>query len=120
MTPIGKRHFAERYARLAKSAYAAGDLDVALRYANLAIHFDPLHQGAINLHSEILEAAPGLELAVDDHLHPGLPILQHPHTDYSKRGYPWSDPDDAHGFGDEAHLYITDEPPSAVIHDPTR
>ncbi|MBC8356503.1 MAG: secretin and TonB N-terminal domain-containing protein [Planctomycetes bacterium] len=88
MSPIGKRQFAERYMRLAHAAHAAGDIDTALRYANLAIHFDPLNQAATNLRSEIIEIAPHLELGVDRQLKRGLPIRQHPHRDYSREGYP--------------------------------
>jgi len=89
MSPIGKRQFAERYTRLANAAYAAGDLDTALRYSNLAIHFDPLNQAAINLRGEIIEVAPDLEVGVHQNLKRGLPPLQHPHRDYSRQGYPW-------------------------------
>lgn len=89
MSPIGKRQFGERYTRLANAAYAAGDLDTALRYANLAIHFDPLNQAAINLRVEIIEVAPELEIGVHENLRRGLPPLQHPHRDYSHQGYPW-------------------------------
>ncbi|MCA9121096.1 MAG: secretin and TonB N-terminal domain-containing protein [Planctomycetaceae bacterium] len=89
MTPIGKRQFGERYTRLANAAYAAGDLDTSLRYANLAIHFDPLNQAAINLREEIIEIAPDLEVGVHANLHRGLPLTQHPHRDYSRQGYPW-------------------------------
>ena len=115
MNPLGKRHYGERYSRLAKSAFAAGDLDVALRYANLAIHWDPLHQGAINLRTEILEISPELEMGVHEHLKRGLPIIEHPHIDYSRRGYPWSDPD-THELESDTHLYIGDEPRPAAIH----
>lgn len=89
MSPLGKRQFGERYTRLANAAYAAGDFDTSLRYANLAIHFDPLNQGAINLRGEILEVAPELEVGVHANLKRGLPPQQHPHHDYSRQGYPW-------------------------------
>ena len=89
MTPVGKRQFGERYTRLANAAYAAGDLDTSLRYANLAIHFDPLNQAAINLRTEIIEVAPDLEVGVHANLKRGLPPQQHPHRDYSRQGYPW-------------------------------
>lgn len=106
MTPLGKRHYGERYARLATSAYAAGDHDIALRYANLAIHFDPLHQGAVNLRQEILAVSPNLETSVHQHLRRGLPPLQHPHRDYSRQGYPWKMETDPHGH--TARVYIGD------------
>jgi type IV pilus assembly protein PilQ len=92
LTPLGKRHWGERYARLATAAWAASDADVALRYANLAIHFDPLHQGAVNLRREILTVHPDLEVAVDQHLHRGLGPFDLPHRDYSRHGYPWQAP----------------------------
>ncbi|HUG70998.1 MAG TPA: secretin and TonB N-terminal domain-containing protein [Pirellulaceae bacterium] len=89
MSPLGKRQFGERYTRLANAAYAAGDLDTSLRYANLAIHFDPLNQAAINLRGEIIGVAPELEVGVHRNLKHGLPPLQRPHRDYSRQGYPW-------------------------------
>ncbi|MEO8494786.1 MAG: hypothetical protein ABI614_06930 [Planctomycetota bacterium] len=89
MSPLGKRQFGERYLRLGTAAHAAGDLDTALRYANLAIHFDPLNQAAINLREEIIAVRPDLEVGVHANLHHGLPPLQHPLRDYSRQGYPW-------------------------------
>ena len=89
MSPLGKRQFGERYTRLANAAHAAGDMDTSLRYANLAIHFDPLNQAAINLRGEIIEVAPELEIGVHRNLKHGLPPLQRPHYDYSRQGYPW-------------------------------
>lgn len=88
MTPVGKRQFGERYTRLANAAYAAGDLDTSLRYANLAIHFDPLNQAAINLRTEIIEVAPDLEVGVHANLKRGLPPQQHPHRDYRAKVIP--------------------------------
>lgn len=95
MTPLGKRQIAERYTRLANGAYAAGDLDTALRYANLAIHFDPLNQAPANIRAEIIEVAPQLERGVDQNLRRGLPLHQHPHRDYSRQGYPWHPVDES-------------------------
>ena len=92
LTPLGKRHIGERHFRQANAAYAAGDLDTALRYANMAIHFDSLHQGAINLRTEILAVAPELEVSVKHHLRHGLRIDEYPHHDYSRDGYPWREP----------------------------
>ena len=111
MTPVGKRHHAERYARLGTSAYAAGDYNVALRYINLAIHWDPLHQGAINLRREILAAAPHLETSVNENLRYGLAPHQSPVRDYSRQGYPWRLETPAAAA---PHVYIGDQLPEPV------
>jgi hypothetical protein len=90
MQPINKRRIGERYYRLAVSAWAAGDGDMALRNANLAIHYDPLHQAAIDLRQEVIAVNPGLERGVHDHLRHGLRPWEHPTRDYSAQtGWPW-------------------------------
>ncbi|MGE0758308.1 MAG: type II secretion system protein GspD [Pirellulaceae bacterium] len=92
MQPINKRRIGERYGRLAVSAWAAGDARSALRYVNLAIHYDPLHQNAIDLRQEILAAYPYLEPTTRDHLREGLPPWEHPlHDDSAAAGWPWRD-----------------------------
>lgn len=53
MNPFSKRWIARRYFRLAQSAWAQGDRDRALRFAELAVHFDPLNRAAIDLRSDI-------------------------------------------------------------------
>lgn len=53
MSIFGKRSIGRRYFRLAQSAYAAGDRDTALRFAEMAVHFDPLNRAAIDLRSDI-------------------------------------------------------------------
>ena len=74
------------------SAWAAGEADKALRFANLAIHYDPLHQDAIDLRQEILANYPDLETSVHHHLRHGLPIWEHPLGDHSaETGAPWRD-----------------------------
>jgi type II secretory pathway component GspD/PulD (secretin) len=93
MSPLGKRDIGEHYLRLGRAAWAAGDADVALQNANLAIHFDPLNQGAVNLRNDVLALAPQLETGVHAHLRRGLPPWQRPHPDYSKLGYPWQETD---------------------------
>ena len=89
MNPFGKRHHGERYLRLARAAWAASDANAALRYVNQSLHWDPLHQAAVNLRAEILAVHPDLEVAVDDHLQPGLSPLDQRNRDYSRWGYPW-------------------------------
>ena len=53
MSPIGKRYLGRKYFRLAQQAFAAGDNERAMRFANLSIHFDPLSRAAIDLRSDI-------------------------------------------------------------------
>jgi len=53
MDPLGKRHVARRYFRMAQNAWAAGDRDTALRFAEMSVHFDPLNRAAIELRSNI-------------------------------------------------------------------
>ncbi|HJN13592.1 MAG TPA: type II and III secretion system protein [Pirellulaceae bacterium] len=93
MNPLGKRHFAQRYFRKATAAWAAGDADMALRYCNLAIHFDPLQRDAVALRGEVLSVAPNLEVSVHDHLRRGIDPGHLPHLDYSRRGFPWRMPE---------------------------
>jgi type IV pilus assembly protein PilQ len=62
-SPLGKRHVARRYYRLAQEAQAAGDVDRALKYAEMAVHFDPTNNAAIELRSNIwlgIPADPGV------------------------------------------------------------
>jgi type IV pilus assembly protein PilQ len=90
MQPINKRRVADRYGRLALSAWTAGDASTALRFANLAIHWDPLHQDAVNLRQQIIAAYPHLEPHVINNLKFGLNPLHHPVRDYSPvTGWPW-------------------------------
>jgi type IV pilus assembly protein PilQ len=51
MSPLGKRSIGRRYFRLAQSAYASGDRNTALRFAEMAVQFDPLNRAAIDLRS---------------------------------------------------------------------
>jgi len=53
MTPLNKRHIGRRYFRMAQTAWARGDRDRALRFAELSVHFDPLNRAAIDLRSDI-------------------------------------------------------------------
>lgn len=90
MQPTNKRQLGERYHRLAVAAWTAGDADVALKNANLAIHYDPLHQSAINLRQEILSLDPTMERGVREHLRYGLRPWEHPSRDYSAETcWPW-------------------------------
>lgn len=53
MTCFNKRSLGRKYFRLAQNAWAAGDRDRALRFAELSVHFDPLNRSAIDLRSDI-------------------------------------------------------------------
>jgi type IV pilus assembly protein PilQ len=53
MNVFGKRHVARRYLRMAQEAWACGNRDRALRFAELAVHFDPQSLEAIELRSQI-------------------------------------------------------------------
>jgi type IV pilus assembly protein PilQ len=55
---LGKRHVGRKYFRMAQNAWAAGDRDTALRFAELSIHFDPMNRAAIDLRSDIWLARP--------------------------------------------------------------
>jgi len=53
MSPLGKRAISRRYYRLAQVAWAHGDRSRALRFAEMAVHFDSLNRAAIDLRSDI-------------------------------------------------------------------
>ncbi|MEN6407020.1 MAG: hypothetical protein ABFC77_11175 [Thermoguttaceae bacterium] len=53
MSPFGKRSIARRYYRLAERAYAEGDMNKALRFAEMSVQFDPLDRAALELRSDI-------------------------------------------------------------------
>jgi type IV pilus assembly protein PilQ len=53
MSPLGKRSIARRYVRLAQAAWADGDQKKALRFAEMAVQFDPVNRAAIDLRSDI-------------------------------------------------------------------
>ena len=53
MTPLNRRSIARRYFRLAQAAWAKCDRDTALRFAEMAVHFDPLSREAIDLRANI-------------------------------------------------------------------
>jgi type IV pilus assembly protein PilQ len=58
MSPLATRNVGRRYFRLAQNAWAAGDREAALRYAELAVHFDPQSREAIDLRSNIWQNQP--------------------------------------------------------------
>ena len=67
MSPLGKRSVARRYVRMAQQACNEGDMDRALRFAEMAVHFDPLNQDALEIRAQIwqrISAAPLPEQAL--------------------------------------------------------
>ncbi|HTN77218.1 MAG TPA: hypothetical protein VL096_18295, partial [Pirellulaceae bacterium] len=90
MSPIAKRHYARHYVRLGTSALNAGDMRVALRYANLAVHFDPQSLDASNLRSAAADTQPEYDNQLHNYLKDGLRPWQHPVRDYTNRGFPWT------------------------------
>ena len=53
MSHLGKRYLGRRYYRLAQAAWAHGDQQTALRFIDLAVHFDPENRAAIELRADI-------------------------------------------------------------------
>jgi type IV pilus assembly protein PilQ len=90
MSPIAKRNYAKHYLRLAYAAWNAGDTRTALRYSNLAVHFDPMNLEASNLRSEVAATMPEHDNRLHYYLKDGLRPWEHPHRDYTNQGFPWS------------------------------
>ncbi len=52
-TPFSRDHLSRQYFRLAQNAWAQGDREQALRYAEISVHFNPGSRAAIDLRSDI-------------------------------------------------------------------
>jgi type IV pilus assembly protein PilQ len=52
--PLNSRYVGRKFFRLAQRAWANNDKKAALRFVNMAIHFDPQNRASINLRSDIL------------------------------------------------------------------
>jgi len=78
MTPIGKRYIGRRYLRLARNAWGNGEQQKALRYINLAVHYDPLNREAVSFRGEIVSSTPLGDRTVHMHLKEGLAPWGHP------------------------------------------
>ncbi len=50
---VGKRYIGRRYFRLAQQAWEAGNWKRAMRFAEMAVHFDPMNRAAIDLRANI-------------------------------------------------------------------
>ncbi len=79
MSPLSKRHIGRNYYRLATSAWATGDAYSALRYCNLAIHYDDQLLEAVALREEITTKTGLGDRTVHSHLKEGLAPWNHPH-----------------------------------------
>lgn len=79
MSPLSKRHIGRNYYRLATSAWATGDAYSALRYVNLAIHYDGQLLEAVALRDEITTKTGLGDRTVHSHLKEGLAPWNHPH-----------------------------------------
>ncbi|MGY8771465.1 MAG: type II secretion system protein GspD [Pirellulales bacterium] len=79
MSPLGKRHIGRKYYRLATSAWATGDGQSALRYTNLAIHYDPQNLEAVHLRDVVIGQTGLGDKGVHNHLRDGLAPWNHPH-----------------------------------------
>ena len=78
MSPIGTRYYGRKYLRLATAAWLDGNAFKALRYVNLAVHYDPLCREASTLRSEIVNNSPYGDNSVHTRLHVGLNPWGHP------------------------------------------
>jgi type IV pilus assembly protein PilQ len=88
MSIIGRQYHGKRFVRLAQAAFHAGDIDVARRYVNLSLQFNPQSIEAVRLRQEVNKAHRQSE-SIDLHLRSGLMPGTRPHIDYSQRGFPW-------------------------------
>ncbi|MBA2114977.1 type II secretion system protein GspD [Bremerella alba] len=79
MSPLSKRHIGRNYYRLATSAWATGDAYSALRYVNLAIHYDNQLLEAVALREDIVTQTGLGDRTVHSHLKEGLAPWNHPH-----------------------------------------
>jgi type IV pilus assembly protein PilQ len=105
MNPLAQRYYGKQYLRKARAAWNAGDASVALRYSNLAIHFDPENLEAMNLRADIAASSPYGDGTVETHLREGLAPWGHPLREYSRHGSPWQPYD-----GPPEMLYEPPEP----------
>ncbi|MDZ7619909.1 MAG: hypothetical protein U1E05_23155, partial [Patescibacteria group bacterium] len=76
LEPFSRRHAAQRYFRLAQSAWANGDRQAALRFAEMAVHFLPGYRAAIDLRSDIWLGRPYGDHTLQDP--PAEGFVEHP------------------------------------------
>jgi type IV pilus assembly protein PilQ len=90
MNPHARRVQGWRYYQLAKAAQCADDAQTALKYANLAIHYDPMNREAIALRDQVVATAAPNE-SVNEYLKQGLGWRDRPSIDYTKQGAAWKE-----------------------------
>ncbi len=115
MSVIGKRHYGLRYLRLARAAWNAGDAPVALRYVNLALHFDPQNIEATTLRRDITQAIPPEVDNIHDRLRQGLTPWTMPAKDYSREGVEWRTTQPSSPVAPAEHLDISQPGPSVEL-----
>jgi type IV pilus assembly protein PilQ len=99
MSPLGRRSIARRYLRLAQGRYEQGDRDTALRFAELAVHFDPQNMDAIEMRDSITRGGlPGANVAVSPMVGPATGMPGAPPTGKSPDVADWM-LDDLHRDG---------------------
>jgi type IV pilus assembly protein PilQ len=54
MTPLNTRYLGRKFFRLAQNAWAKDDKKAAMRFINIAVHFDPLNRASVDLRSDIM------------------------------------------------------------------
>ncbi|TWT31389.1 type II secretion system protein GspD [Blastopirellula retiformator] len=79
MSPLGKTYLGRKYYRLATASWATGDAYSALRYVNLAIHFDPNRLEAAELRNVITQQSGLGDRSVMTHLREGWVPPSPPH-----------------------------------------
>ncbi|MCC9604554.1 hypothetical protein LOC68_27445 [Blastopirellula sp. JC732] len=79
MSPLGKRYLGRKYYRMATAAWATGDAYSALRYCNLAIHFDTSSLEAAELRNVITQQSGLGDRSVVTHLREGWVPPSPPH-----------------------------------------
>lgn len=76
MSPLGRRHVSRSLVRRSRQMLAMGRPLLALRLADLAVHFDPLNREAIGLRSEMAARSPEARRAAE-----AMQPLSHPLDD---------------------------------------
>ena len=76
-SPFSREHVSRQYFRLAQNAWAQGERDRALRYAEISVHYNPGNRAAIDLRSDIWMSEPhgGHTLVAPDVLAEPVPTV---------------------------------------------
>ncbi len=76
MSPLGRRHVSRSLVRRSRQMLAMGRPQLALRLADLAVHFDPVNQEAVSLRGQIASQSPETRRAAE-----AMRPLSHPLDD---------------------------------------